>query len=641
MFRGTHCSGMYLRSLLLENIGPITSLRVPELLNGESPKPVIFVGANGSGKSLALAHIANFFLSARADLYEGSEMEKGKVFKYRSPLYIHSGSAYSYSHLDFGSGLELEEWQLSAPRKELEKRGFKPRQASWAQISDEEHSAFCPPRPPELRKKLKDGLEGHALLYFPPNRFEQPAWLNQRNLTYTARFEDLTNIEGYSNRRGIAWEMLAAVKDWLLGVVLDHMLYEHDLNPVVVGLPGTIVLPQTSEHKARMPKGGPNTVAFSCLSSIVSQVLRHGEDETCEISLGSKQARNVGVQFLKSGKVVRAIPNLFALSTGETGLLAIFGGLLRDFDMTGRPYASLADITGIVVIDEVDIHLHVDMQRQVLPRLLRLFPKVQFILSSHAPLFLLGMKEEFGANGFTVISMPDGERIDVEEFREFERAYDLFSTTSRFKSEMQQQFAAGHGPMLFTEGELDPIHIKTAWEKLYPGTAIPFVVQAPGISTKTGGKGNGARNLLSAIRLLVHLLPSGQKAAALFDHDHGGEPRFSELKGSNFVAHPIVSDCLQAATAEAYGLLLPAPPGRENLVAAPTAKFRLLEIEHYYPDSILDFYDLKADVLPGSGLFEIKNSKKKKLSEDIGSFPASDFEAFHVLFDQLRLIGFC
>ena len=52
----------------------------------------------------------------------------------------------------------------------------------------------------------------------------------------------------------------------------------------------------------------------------------------------------------------------------------------------------LNQITGIVVIDEIEMHLHSDLQRKILPCLINLFPKVQFVITSHSPLFLLGMQ---------------------------------------------------------------------------------------------------------------------------------------------------------------------------------------------------------------------------------------------------------
>lgn len=43
---------------------------------------------------------------------------------------------------------------------------------------------------------------------------------------------------------------------------------------------------------------------------------------------------------------------------------------------------------GIVLIDEIDLHLHPKWQRQVVERLLNTFPKVQFIATSHSPFII-------------------------------------------------------------------------------------------------------------------------------------------------------------------------------------------------------------------------------------------------------------
>lgn len=43
------------------------------------------------------------------------------------------------------------------------------------------------------------------------------------------------------------------------------------------------------------------------------------------------------------------------------------------------------DAPGVVLIDEVDAHLHPSWQRQIGPWLTRLFPHVQFIVTTHSP----------------------------------------------------------------------------------------------------------------------------------------------------------------------------------------------------------------------------------------------------------------
>jgi predicted ATP-binding protein involved in virulence len=45
---------------------------------------------------------------------------------------------------------------------------------------------------------------------------------------------------------------------------------------------------------------------------------------------------------------------------------------------------------GIVFIDEIDLHLHPKLQREVLRRLTQIFPNVQFIVSTHSPNVILG-----------------------------------------------------------------------------------------------------------------------------------------------------------------------------------------------------------------------------------------------------------
>lgn len=46
------------------------------------------------------------------------------------------------------------------------------------------------------------------------------------------------------------------------------------------------------------------------------------------------------------------------------------------------------DVQGIVLIDEVDVHLHLDLQKKVLPFLTTFFPNIQFIISTHSPFVL-------------------------------------------------------------------------------------------------------------------------------------------------------------------------------------------------------------------------------------------------------------
>lgn len=58
--------------------------------------------------------------------------------------------------------------------------------------------------------------------------------------------------------------------------------------------------------------------------------------------------------------------------------------LLGDGNGHSHPERVLDETTGVVVIDEVDVHLHPEWQRSVVKDLMSTFPKVQFICSSHS-----------------------------------------------------------------------------------------------------------------------------------------------------------------------------------------------------------------------------------------------------------------
>ncbi|MDA2893395.1 AAA family ATPase [Mycolicibacterium sp. BiH015] len=53
-----------------------------------------------------------------------------------------------------------------------------------------------------------------------------------------------------------------------------------------------------------------------------------------------------------------------------------------------RPSTDPAEVTGIVLIDEIGLHLHPELERAIVPRLRRALPNVQFIVTTHSPMVL-------------------------------------------------------------------------------------------------------------------------------------------------------------------------------------------------------------------------------------------------------------
>ena len=64
------------------------------------------------------------------------------------------------------------------------------------------------------------------------------------------------------------------------------------------------------------------------------------------------------------------------------------------FDIAYRSFIlnKSAEPTGIVIIDEIELHLHPTLQQEVLNRFKKTFPEIQFIVSTHSPLVISNLK---------------------------------------------------------------------------------------------------------------------------------------------------------------------------------------------------------------------------------------------------------
>ncbi|QJW94556.1 AAA family ATPase [Frigoriglobus tundricola] len=74
---------------------------------------------------------------------------------------------------------------------------------------------------------------------------------------------------------------------------------------------------------------------------------------------------------------------------------------------------------GIVLIDEADAHLHPSWQRELGERLRQVFPKIQFIVTTHSPF----IAQEATDGGLFVLRRNDKGTVEVETFRESVRGW--------------------------------------------------------------------------------------------------------------------------------------------------------------------------------------------------------------------------
>ena len=92
------------------------------------------------------------------------------------------------------------------------------------------------------------------------------------------------------------------------------------------------------------------------------------------------------------------------LSDGEKCLLALVGDLARRLALANPGAESPCDGTGVVLIDEIELHLHPRWQRSVIPNLEKTFPNCQFIVTTHSPQVLADV-----GPGAVVVLEPDAD----------------------------------------------------------------------------------------------------------------------------------------------------------------------------------------------------------------------------------------
>ena len=83
----------------------------------------------------------------------------------------------------------------------------------------------------------------------------------------------------------------------------------------------------------------------------------------------------------------------YTFQTLSAGYKAIFD-VYADLLMRTKYFSiSPAELEGVVFIDEIDSHLHISLQRLILPFFIKSFPKLQFIVTTHSPFVLMSQQD--------------------------------------------------------------------------------------------------------------------------------------------------------------------------------------------------------------------------------------------------------
>ncbi len=96
------------------------------------------------------------------------------------------------------------------------------------------------------------------------------------------------------------------------------------------------------------------------------------------------------VTFKEKGSLV----TFEQLSAGYKGVITIITDLLVRLSENQPNVVSIHEFKGIVLIDEVELHLHPKWKYNFVKRLRDIFPNIQFIMTTHSPTVLLGASKE-------------------------------------------------------------------------------------------------------------------------------------------------------------------------------------------------------------------------------------------------------
>ncbi|GAA0274420.1 AAA family ATPase [Alteraurantiacibacter aestuarii] len=100
---------------------------------------------------------------------------------------------------------------------------------------------------------------------------------------------------------------------------------------------------------------------------------------------------------------------LSKMSVGYKSIVALSVDIIRELF---HHYDNLEDAHGVVLVDEIETHLHPRWKMQIVGLLREAFPKVQFILTTHDPLCLRGMQQ---GEVFVLQRNEDNARVETLE----------------------------------------------------------------------------------------------------------------------------------------------------------------------------------------------------------------------------------
>lgn len=498
---------MYLEKIIFDNRAPFEHLEIDFKNNGVN----VITAINGKGKTTILSHIADaFYELARPAYPQEFEGKENKLYRVSSPLYNINSDKPSIVYFRFKDGEDIYDYidvrnictkeQYDAAidvDNKIDYNDFQRR------LKQQNFSKYWNVQNNDIRKKM---FEQNVLTYFPSYRFELPAYLND-SYSNPLKYSIDSKFSGYLPNQIEVISDITSFSNWLLDVLLDLkngdriQLFKDDKNnvfPITIPAPENIVL----------------TNLNNILSNTLSSKKYQGSVRFRTGKRNGGMARIAIMNDVDNEQHHQICPSIFQLSSGELALISIFGEIIHQAD-NNKNNMPLDKIKGIVLIDEIEKHLHITLQKEVLPKMFALFPNVQFIVSSHSPFLNMGLATELSGNHMIFDLDHNGISCSATENELYEEVYNLMiGENYRFAKQCEDltvKLESMTKPLIITEGKTDIKHILKAKEKL-GATDLDFDV------IQDDNQPDGDSNLYKLLEQAAHI-ENKNIIIGIFDRD--------------------------------------------------------------------------------------------------------------------------
>jgi len=468
---------IYLEKIILINRAPFDKLELDFYENEIS----VLSAVNGRGKTTILSHIVDAFHEmAKPHFQNEYEGKENKFYRVSSAIHNLDRSKPSFVYLRLKIGdktLDYLDVRNNCTEEEYNNAVTVDNKIPFSQFQGElkEQNYVKKVSSEFTKEKAENIFKDNLLTYFPAYRYEQPGYLND---PYKIKldFKKLSGYSGFLPNRIEVISGLPELANWVMDLVVDNQY----LNSKTEDISEILERVEISEpiDKSQLPNIINTVIQLNINSKshirentnfIITEILRSKGFNSSRFGIGERNSGGTRVQIVDTKNGHQIYPSIFNLSSGEASLLCLFGELLRQAD-NNKNNIPMNEITGIVLVDEIDKHLHIKLQKEVLPKLLKLFPNVQFIISSHSPFLSMGLAEELQGRSKIIDLDNLGISKDPTTNDLYKEVYEMMvGENDRFKERyesLEAKIKEGSNPLIITEGKTDIQHIKKAKEKL-------------------------------------------------------------------------------------------------------------------------------------------------------------------------------